>query len=85
MKPAAGTSKDFPCRRLFMYRSSEAPQQLWQVIDSRPRVALLAAAVRATRGRWQHYSRPRIDDFFGLLGETGEEPWAFCRDATGLR
>ena len=30
--------------------------------------ALLAAAVRATRGRWQHYSRPRIDDFFGLLG-----------------
>ena len=23
--------------------------------------------------------------FFGLLGKTGEEPWAFCRDATGLR
>ena len=31
--------------------AAKSPQQLWQVIDSRPRVALLAAAVRATRGR----------------------------------
>ena len=70
MKPVARNIERFSLPQAFLCtEAAKSPQQLWQVIDSRPRVALLAAAVRATRGRWQHYSRPRIDDFFGLLAK----------------
>ena len=37
-------------------------QTLIEVIDSRPRIVLLAAASNATVGREQRYLRPRIDN-----------------------
>lgn len=43
--------------------AAKSPQQLWQVIDSRPRVALPAAESSATCGREQHEQRPRVDNF----------------------
>ena len=43
-----------------------------QVIDSRPRVALPAAASSATFGREQHEQRPRADNF--SLSHEGHRP-----------
>ena len=43
-----------------------------QVIDSRPRVALPAAASSATFGREQHEQRPRVDNF--SLSHEGHRP-----------
>ena len=45
-----------------------------QVIDSRPKVALPAAASSATFGREQHEQRPRVDNF--SLSHEGRRPSA---------
>ena len=46
----------------------ELLQALIEVIDSRPRIVLLAAASNATVGREQRYHRPRIDNLSRFSG-----------------
>jgi len=43
-------------------------QALIEVIDSRPRIVLLAATSNATVGREQRYLRPRIDNLSRFSG-----------------
>ena len=56
----------FPAPTLSFSRSA------LQVIDSRPRVTLPAAASSATFGREQHEQRPRVDNF--SLSHEGHRP-----------
>ena len=56
----------------FCPRPNTFSRSALQVIDSRPRVTLLAAASSATFGREQHEQRPRVDNF--SLSHEGHRP-----------
>ena len=56
----------------FCPRPNTFSRSALQVIDSRPRVTLPAAASSATFGREQHEQRPRVDNF--SLSHEGHRP-----------
>ena len=56
----------------FCPRPNAFSRNALQVIDSRPRVTLPAAASSATCGREQHEQRPRVDNF--SLSHEGHRP-----------